>query len=227
MWGNYRVWTKCETGKCPSLMSPWLCRQPSYPTMTHVVKAWRDSYIIFFSSISLDFRARTGKWKKSNYREKIKNNNKKNRTVKKNQLKFWKNRPVRFGFGFISLKPKKPNQTQTGKKTEPNRKKTSQIEKPSKTEKIEPNRVKTKSNRKNQAKPIWTGFCLKKPNRTETGRFEPVSVLKKNSVWLLFFNKNQIEPKIFTSNLNHIIFLFHKPMRPYLGGTNFVVLGSN
>jgi len=52
------------------------------------------------------------------------------------------------------MKPKKPNQTQTGKKTEPNRKKTSQIEKPSKTEKIEPNRVKTKSNRKNQAKPI-------------------------------------------------------------------------
>ena len=38
---------------------------------------------------------------------------KKNRV---NQLKFLKNQPVRFGFGFISLKPKKPNQTQTGKK---------------------------------------------------------------------------------------------------------------
>jgi len=34
---------------------------------------------------------------------------------KKNRLKFWKNRPVRFGFGFISLKP-----SQT-KKTKPNR----------------------------------------------------------------------------------------------------------
>jgi hypothetical protein len=49
--------------------------------------------------------------------------------VKKNRLIFKKNRPVRFGFGFISLKPKKLNQTQTGKnrakqenKTEPNRK---------------------------------------------------------------------------------------------------------
>jgi hypothetical protein len=38
---------------------------------------------------------------------------------------------VRFGFGFISLKLKKPNQTQTGKnraKTKPNRKKPSQTE---------------------------------------------------------------------------------------------------
>ena len=38
-----------------------------------------------------------------------------------NRLKFLKNRPVRFSFGFISLKPKKPNQTKpkpekTGKK---------------------------------------------------------------------------------------------------------------
>jgi hypothetical protein len=43
-------------------------------------------------------------------------NNRKNQTVKKNWLKFWKNRPVRFGFGFITLKLKKPNRTQTGKK---------------------------------------------------------------------------------------------------------------
>jgi hypothetical protein len=33
---------------------------------------------------------------------------------------------VRFGFGFISLKPKKPNRTQIEKKTEPNWKKPSQ-----------------------------------------------------------------------------------------------------
>jgi hypothetical protein len=33
--------------------------------------------------------------------------------MKKNRLKFCKNRPVRFGFGFISLKPKKLNRTQT------------------------------------------------------------------------------------------------------------------
>jgi hypothetical protein len=45
-----------------------------------------------------------------------------------NRLEFLQNRPVRFGFGFISLKLKKPNRTQTkknlsqiGKKTESNR----------------------------------------------------------------------------------------------------------
>jgi len=46
---------------------------------------------------------------------KLENNNWKNWTVKKNRLKFWKNRPVQFGFGFINLKPKK---------TESNRQKT-------------------------------------------------------------------------------------------------------
>jgi len=67
-----------------------------------------------------------------------KNNYRKNRTVKKNRLnylKFWKNRPVRFGFGFISLKLKKTNRTQT-----------------------ELDRKKTESNGKNRAKPVWTGF---------------------------------------------------------------------
>jgi hypothetical protein len=44
-----------------------------------------------------------------------------------------KNQPVRFGFGFISLKPKKLNRTEPKpKKTEPNRKK------------IKPNRAKQK-----------------------------------------------------------------------------------
>jgi hypothetical protein len=57
---------------------------------------------------------------------------------------------VQFGFGFISLKPKKPNWTQTEKK---NRDKPIQ----------------------NQAKPVWTGFCPKKPNWIETG-FSSVSV---------------------------------------------------
>ena len=70
-----------------------------------------------------------------------KNTNRKNRTVKKNWLKFWKNRLVWFGFGFISLKLKKPNRTQTEK----TRKKPNQIKKPSQ---IGLNR-----------------FCLKKPNQ--------------------------------------------------------------
>jgi hypothetical protein len=67
----------------------------------------------------------------------------------------------RFGFGFTSLKLKKPN------RTEPEPKK---------------NRKKTEPNQKNLAKPV---FVLK--NRTETGRFEPVSVfLKKISIWFFF-----------------------------------------
>jgi hypothetical protein len=66
---------------------------------------------------------------------------------------------VRFGFGFISLKPKKPNPTQT----EPNWKNQAELKKPSQTGK---NRAKIDLNR----------FLSKKLNRTETGRFEPVSV---------------------------------------------------
>jgi len=72
-------------------------------------------------------------------------NNWKNRTVKKNQLnrlEFWKNRPVRFDFSFISLKPKKPN------RTEPEQKKPNQTgNKPSQTGKTKPNRKKTEPNR--------------------------------------------------------------------------------
>ena len=72
--------------------------------------------------------------------------------MKKNRLKFWKNRPVRFGFGFISLKLKKPNRTQTEK----NRAKLAKNR--VKPEKTEPNR-KTKPN---QFEPV---FVLK--NQTE------------------------------------------------------------
>jgi len=58
-----------------------------------------------------------------------------------NQLKFWKNRSVRFSFGFLSLEPEKPN------RIEPNWKKP------------EKNRAKLKKSsqtRKNQAKPVFT-----------------------------------------------------------------------
>jgi len=119
---------------------------------------------------------KTGKSIKS---RKQKKNNRKNQTVKKNRLnrlKFLKNRPVRFCFGFISLKLKKPNRIQT-EKTEPNRKKTSQTEKPSKA-----------------------GFCPKKPNRTETGRFEPVLVFFLNFGLVIVFDKNRTELKIITPN---------------------------
>ena len=74
-------------------------------------------------------------------------NNRKNRTEKKNRLNrlnFWKNQPVRFCFGFINKKLKKPNRTETDKKpekTEPNRKKPNQNqENRAKIRKTEPNR---------------------------------------------------------------------------------------
>jgi hypothetical protein len=68
---------------------------------------------------------------------------------------------VRFGFGFTSLKPKKPNRTKTQK-----------------------NRAKSE---KNRAKPVWTSFCSKKPNRTESDRFEPVLVFFKKNLFDYFF----------------------------------------
>jgi hypothetical protein len=100
--------------------------------------------------------------------------------VKKNRLNFWKNRSLRFQFYKSETEKTEPNRIQTEK----NR---------AKPEKTEPNQ-------KNQAKPVWTGFCPKKMNRTETDRFEPVSVwFQFFFVWLLFFfDKNRIEPKMIT-----------------------------
>jgi hypothetical protein len=96
---------------------------------------------------------------------KLEKNNRKNRIVKKNQLnrlKFKKNRLVRFGFGFISKKLKKPNRTPTEKnqkKTKPNQAK---IE--PKPEKTEPKMRKLSQNRENQAEP-------EKPSQTGLNRF--------------------------------------------------------
>ena len=88
-------------------------------------------------------------------RENQKKNNQKNWTVKKNRLKFWQNQPVQFGFGFISLKPKKPNRNESKLRSEKNR-------------------AKTESNWKTEPNQFEPVFGLK--NRTETSRFEPVSV---------------------------------------------------
>jgi hypothetical protein len=84
--------------------------------------------------------------KKHKNRENRKKNNRKNRTVKKNRLKFWNNQPVRFGFGFISLKLKKPNRTQT-KKTGKN---------PSQTGKNRASPVFVLKTNRNWS--VWTGF---------------------------------------------------------------------
>ena len=107
--------------------------------------------------------------------------NQKNRIVKKhrlNRLKFLKNRPIRFGFGFISLKPKKPNRTQT--ETEPNR--------------------------KNRAKTVWTGFYPKKLKRTEPkpaglNRFR---FFKKKTIRYCYFFFTKIEPKMIILSISII-----------------------
>jgi hypothetical protein len=68
---------------------------------------------------------------------------------------------------------KKPN------RTEPKPKKTGKNQ-----AKPETNRAKTKPNRKKVTKSV---FVLKnKPNRTETGRFKPVSVFLKK-IWFGYF----------------------------------------
>ena len=89
-----------------------------------------------------------------------------------NRLEFWKNRSVRFRFYKPETEKTEPNRTEPKpKKTEPNRKKT------------EPN-WKTDPNRKNQAKPVWTGFYSK--NQTKTGRFRN---LKKKINLIIFLIK--------------------------------------
>jgi len=142
-------------------------------------------------------------------RENWKKNNQKNRTEKKtrlNRLNFWKNRPVRFGFGFIN---KKPNRTEP-KPTKNQKKNRAKPEKPSQTEKTEPKLRKPSQNRKNRAKPVWTGFCPKKPNRNRSvwPGFGSDSVFfskKKISVWLLFLIKT--EPNRKWSPLIYTIFV--------------------
>ena len=90
-----------------------------------------------------------------------------------------------------------------------------QKKKQTQTKKIKPNK-KIEPKRKNQAKLGWTGFFSK--NRTETNRFEPVSVrfcfffLIIISVWLCFLIKNWTKNNylyIFVLELmkkNHFVF---------------------
>jgi hypothetical protein len=90
---------------------------------------------------------------------------------------------VRFRFYKKKTKKTKSNRTETEKKPEKNQVKT------------EPNRKKTSQNRVKPEKPSQTGFCPKKPNPTETGRFDPVSVRFRffffKSVWLLLLIKTE------------------------------------
>lgn len=109
--------------------------------------------------------------------------------MKKNWLKFWKNRPVWFGIGFISLEPNRTEKKQ--KKTESKQNKTEKNQ-----AKLKKNCVKPEKTEPNLNRLVWTGFCSK---ITETGRFEPVPV------WFgYFFYKNRTEPKMITPNQYHI-----------------------
>jgi hypothetical protein len=91
-------------------------------------------------------------------------------------VRFYKQKTEKTELNRTESKPKKPGQN------EPNR------ENRGKTGKTEPNRFE----------PV---FSLKKPNRTETGRFDLVSVFfskKKNFSLVTFFDKNRTEPKMIT-----------------------------
>jgi hypothetical protein len=101
-------------------------------------------------------------------RENQKKNNRKNRTVKKNRLKFWKNRPVRFRFYKSKTEKTEPNPNwKKPKKTEPNRK-------------IE----KTESNR---FEPVFVLKNLTEPKPVGLNMFQfGFGFFKKNFI-LLFF----------------------------------------
>jgi ATP-dependent Zn protease len=112
-----------------------------------------------------------------------------------NWLKFWTNWPVRFKFYKPEIEKTESNRIQTGK-----------------------NRAKPKKprqTRKNRAKPVWTGFYPKKPNRkwsVWTG-FGSVSIFFLIFFYLIiFFYKNQTETK--TSNLNSKLIHFQKSCQP-------------
>ena len=84
---------------------------------------------------------------------------------------------VRFRFYKQKTEKTEPNRNRqkTGKKPEQNR------VKPKKPSQNRENRAKTGKTEPNRFEPF---FALKKPNRTETGRFDPVSV---------FFFKKKIQ----------------------------------
>ena len=80
------------------------------------------------------------------------------------------------------MKLKKPNRNRTEKTGK----------KPSQTGKTESNRANLKIPMPNRFEPV---FLLKKPNRTETGRFELVSVFFFiNFGLIIFFDKNKTKP---------------------------------
>jgi len=125
----------------------------------------KDSERTWNTCLALGVSKKTGKPIKPRKPEK---NNWKNQTEKNrlNRLNFWKNRPVRFGFGFIRKKP-----SRTEPKPTKNRKKTR-----AKPDKPSQNRAKPKKpsqTEKNRAKTEKTEPKLEKPSQTGLNRFLP------------------------------------------------------
>jgi len=90
-------------------------------------------------------------------------------------------------------------------------------------QKTEPNRIETgqkpsqnqKKQSQNRAKPVWTGFFPKKPNRNRSvwpGFGSILVFLKKKFGLVTFFDKNRTEPKMIT------------PIAKYRGRFNFLYL---
>jgi hypothetical protein len=102
-------------------------------------------------------------------------------------------------FWFYNQKPKnqtEPKPIKNRKKTEPNRAKSEKPSqnraKPKKPSQTGKNRAKTEKTELKPEKPSQTGlnrFCPKKPNRTETGRFDPISVFFQKKIFslIIFF----------------------------------------
>jgi len=81
----------------------WNIGQPGFLIVLHLINSPPISFKTW-SGLSWGSRVNLGVSKKT--KKPIKP---KKQTVKKNSLKFWKDRPIQFGFNFINLKPKKLN----------------------------------------------------------------------------------------------------------------------
>ena len=168
-------------------------------THTIWIKLWAWNFKNECKSLIDDFwnlkiKGVTKKLKKQLHRENQKNNNWKNWTVKKTDYNFEKT--DRFVFGFISMKPKKPNQTQNEKnraKLETNRanqKNRAKQKKPSQNQKNKLNRIKPSQNKKKASQ--TRNFVLKtrtepKPIGLNMFRFGFSCFFKKKFSLIVFF----------------------------------------
>jgi len=149
------------------LVSLWNMSMTSYSlcvTKTHVLVFSMTLYLCPILCTSRLYIQWLGIVKKQKKLRKSEKNNWKNQTVKKKPIKILKKPTGSVRFRFYKFKTEKTE-------SNPNWK----------------NRKKPSQNRKNRAKLVWTGFCPKKSNRTETGRFEPGLVFFLNFSLVILF----------------------------------------